>query len=347
MATARRCSSFDGRPSADASAASSSRGSWIVTPAPSVPDVMAECAAKGVQGAIVISAGVREIGPEGEELERRILAQVREARIRVIGPNCLGVMNPAGGMNATFAAVPVTQGKAGFMTQSGALGIAFLGGLLIERAIIRPVENAPVLSIVIVCVGLLIILNSIAGWIYTFVIKPFPSPFPPQPVQIGGIVFGSHSLGAIGVTLVMLLFLYLFFRYTTLGLTMRAAAQNPVSSRLVGIRVSWMLALGWGLAALVGAVAGHHPRGPRGGPAGRPGPPAAARVRPAVRPDRDGAGARRRRGHRQAEGRREPRPERRRGGLARGHGRHRPTNGEAAHAALAGTRPTTLIRVQS
>jgi branched-chain amino acid transport system permease protein len=136
------------------------------------------------------------------------------------------------------------------------VGIAFLGGLVIERVIIRPVENAPILSIVIVCVGLLVIFNSIAGWLYTYVIKPFPSPFPKQPLQIGGIVFGFHNLGAIGVTLALLALLYVFFRYTTLGLTMRAAAQNPVSSRLVGIRVGWMLALGWGLAALVGAVAG-------------------------------------------------------------------------------------------
>jgi branched-chain amino acid transport system permease protein len=136
------------------------------------------------------------------------------------------------------------------------VGIAFLGGLVIERVIIRPVENAPILSIVIVCVGLLVIFNSIAGWLYTYVIKPFPSPFPKQPLQIGSIVFGFHNLGAIGVTLALLALLYVFFRYTTLGLTMRAAAQNPVSSRLVGIRVGWMLALGWGLAALVGAVAG-------------------------------------------------------------------------------------------
>ena len=65
-----------------------------------------------------------------------------------------------------------------------------------------------------------------------------------------------EGLGAIGITLVVLLFLYVFFRYTTLGLAMRAAAQNPVSSRLCGVRVGWMLAIGWGLAALVGAVAG-------------------------------------------------------------------------------------------
>ncbi|HWP50018.1 MAG TPA: ABC transporter permease [Candidatus Limnocylindrales bacterium] len=136
------------------------------------------------------------------------------------------------------------------------LAIAFIGGLLIERTIIRPMENAPVLSIVIVCIGLLVIFNSLAGWIYSYVIQSFPSPFPRKPLKIGNIVFGLHDLGIIGITLILLIFLYLFFKYTSLGLAMRAAAQNPVSSRLVGIRVSWMLALGWGLAAMIGAVAG-------------------------------------------------------------------------------------------
>jgi len=136
------------------------------------------------------------------------------------------------------------------------LAIAFVGGLLLERILIRPVENAPVLTIVIVCIGLLVILNSVAGWVYSYIQKPFPSPFPDRPIRIGQIVFGAHDLGAIGVTLVMLVLLFLFFRFTTLGLAMRAAAQNPVSSRLCGIRVSWMLGLGWGLAAAFGAVAG-------------------------------------------------------------------------------------------
>src|SRR5713226_3743967 len=136
------------------------------------------------------------------------------------------------------------------------LVISFVGGLLVERIVIRPVENAPVLTIVIVCIGLLVILNSVAGWIYSYIQKPFPSPFPEKPITIGNVFFGAHDLGALGVTLLVLLFLYVFFRYTTLGLAMRAAAQNPVSSRLCGIRVGWMLAIGWGLAALVGAVAG-------------------------------------------------------------------------------------------
>ena len=136
------------------------------------------------------------------------------------------------------------------------VALAFVAGLVIERVVIRPVENAPILSIVIVTLGLLVILNSTAGWIYSYIQKPFPSPFPSKPIRIGNIVFGAHDLGAIGVTLVVLALLFAFFRYTTLGLAMRAAAQNPVSSRLCGIRVSWMLALGWGLAAAFGAVAG-------------------------------------------------------------------------------------------
>jgi branched-chain amino acid transport system permease protein len=136
------------------------------------------------------------------------------------------------------------------------LSIAFVGGLLIERIVIRPVENAPILAIVIVTIGLLVILTSVAGWLYSYIQKPFPSPFPSKPIKIGNIVFGAHDLGAIGITLVILLLLFLFFRFTPLGLAMRAAAQNPTSSRLCGIRVSRMLGLGWGLAATFGAVAG-------------------------------------------------------------------------------------------
>jgi branched-chain amino acid transport system permease protein len=134
------------------------------------------------------------------------------------------------------------------------VGISFLAGILIERIIIRPVENSPVLAVVVVFIALLVILNSVAGWIYTYTIKSFPSPFP-QTMALGRFM-SPHELGAIGITLVVLAALYAFFRFTPLGLAMRAAAQNPVSSRLVGIRVGWMLALGWGLAAAVGAVAG-------------------------------------------------------------------------------------------
>jgi branched-chain amino acid transport system permease protein len=135
------------------------------------------------------------------------------------------------------------------------VAISFIGGVVIERVVIRPVEHAPVLSIVTVFIALLVIFNSVAGWIFTYTIKTFPTPFPEQPL-FGNRFVSSHELGSIGVTLVVLLLLYAFFRFTPLGLAMRAAAQNPTSSRLVGIRVGWMLALGWGLASAIGAVAG-------------------------------------------------------------------------------------------
>jgi branched-chain amino acid transport system permease protein len=134
------------------------------------------------------------------------------------------------------------------------VGISFLGGVLIERILIRPVESAPVLNQVIVFIGLLVIFNSLAGWIFTYTVKDFPSPFPERSLLDGMITF--HDLGVIGISLAMLALLYLFFRFTPLGLAMRAAAQNPASARLVGIRVGWMLAIGWGFAAALGAVAG-------------------------------------------------------------------------------------------
>lgn len=134
--------------------------------------------------------------------------------------------------------------------------ISFIGGVVIERVFIRPVEDkGSVLVLVIVFIGLLVIFNSVAGAIFTYSIKEFESPFPDQPFM-GNVIIGSHGMGVIGVTFVLVILLYLFFRFTPLGLAMRAAAQNPDSSRLVGIRVGWMLALGWGLAAAIGAVAG-------------------------------------------------------------------------------------------
>ena len=133
--------------------------------------------------------------------------------------------------------------------------IAFVVGVLIQRVIMRPLENAPVLSLVIVFIGLLVIFNSVAGWIYTCTLKPFPSPFPDKALFDNSYV-GPHELGSMAVTLVVLALVFAFFRFTPLGLAMRAAAQNPASSRLVGVRVSWMLALGWGLASAIGAIAG-------------------------------------------------------------------------------------------
>ncbi len=132
---------------------------------------------------------------------------------------------------------------------------AFIIGAAIERFIVRHVDSNSILSVVVVFIGLLVIINSMAGWIFSHTIKSFPSPFPKEAL-FGNTWISSHDLGATGVTLVVLLILFIFFRFTSLGLAMRAAAQNPVSSRLVGIRVGWMLALGWGLAGAVGSIAG-------------------------------------------------------------------------------------------
>jgi branched-chain amino acid transport system permease protein len=133
--------------------------------------------------------------------------------------------------------------------------ISFVLGVLIERIVVRPVENAPVLSVVIVFIGLLVILNSLAGWIFSYTIKSFPSPFPAT-AWYGSSFMSPHEVGMIAITLAVLALVFIFFRFTRLGLAMRAAAQNPESSRLVGVRVGWMLAFGWGLAGAIGAVAG-------------------------------------------------------------------------------------------
>jgi branched-chain amino acid transport system permease protein len=134
------------------------------------------------------------------------------------------------------------------------LVVSFLGGMAIERVIIRPVENAPVLAAVVVTIALLLIFNSTAGWIYTYTVQDFPSPFPDRPVL--GALITTRDLGVIAVTLLMLVILFVFFRFTATGLAMRAAAQNPESARLCGIPVGRMLAIGWGLAAAIGATAG-------------------------------------------------------------------------------------------
>jgi len=136
-----------------------------------------------------------------------------------------------------------------------AIAISFVGGVIIERTIIRPFEgHDAILAVITVFIGLLLILNSVAGWTWEYIIKVFPSPFPTK-AFVGGALSG-HQFGLLGVTLAMLALVFVFFRFTPLGLAMRAAAENPTSSRLVGINASWMLALGWGLASAIGAVAG-------------------------------------------------------------------------------------------
>jgi acetyltransferase len=104
----------------------------IVTPPPSIPGLIKECGENGVRGAIVISAGFKEVGAEGAKLEQQLLEEAQKANIRVIGPNCLGVMSPLSGMNATFATTVARPGSVGFISQSGALCTAVLDWSLKE-----------------------------------------------------------------------------------------------------------------------------------------------------------------------------------------------------------------------
>ncbi len=135
------------------------------------------------------------------------------------------------------------------------IAISFAMGMVVERILIRPMTDAPPLSAVGVFIGLLLLINAFDGWVWDYIIKPFPSPFGGSEAMMGGFI-SPHELGETIVTLIVLLAVYLFFRHTSLGLAMRAAAYNPTSSRLCGVRVNRMLSLGWGLAAAIGGIAG-------------------------------------------------------------------------------------------
>ena len=104
------------------------------------------------------------------------------------------------------------------------LAVSFVGGMAVERIVIRPVENAPILTAVVVTIGLLLIFNSLAGWIYSYTLQEFPSPFPDR--TLFGALMTTRDLGVIAVTLVMLVALFCFFRFTATGLAMRAAANS-------------------------------------------------------------------------------------------------------------------------
>ena len=133
--------------------------------------------------------------------------------------------------------------------------ISFIGGIAIERIVFAPLHNAPVFTHIVVFIALFQIFYAGAGFIWEFTIKEFPSPFP-EKLPFDTVLIGPHELGMTLITLIMLGLIFMFFRFTPIGLAMRAAAASPESARLVGISVGWMVALGWGLAAAIGAVGG-------------------------------------------------------------------------------------------
>jgi len=171
-----------------------------------------------------------------------------------------GVINFAQGEMATLSAflcwTLMDHGWAFWPAFAATLFLSFGGGLLLEAVVIRPIQDGPLVGIVILTIGLLIAINGLTTWIWGGAAKQFDGPFSTAPIRVGGVAFSKQDLGVIAVAFVAVGLVAALFTRTRLGLGLRAVAVNPLESRLVGIRASTMLAVGWGLAAVLGAVAG-------------------------------------------------------------------------------------------
>jgi branched-chain amino acid transport system permease protein len=172
-----------------------------------------------------------------------------------------GVINFAQGEMATLSTyiawtLTVNHGWGYWPAFVFTLAVSFLGGAAVHQTVIRPNEKGSVLRVVIVTIGLLIMINGLVTLIWGGEVRAVESPFPAGTTEIGGVAITTADIGTIAVVLVIVALLWALFQYTKLGLAMRAAALNPAEARLVGVRVTWMLSLGWGLAAVLGAVAG-------------------------------------------------------------------------------------------
>jgi len=172
-----------------------------------------------------------------------------------------GILNFAQGemgMFATYIAWSLinSRGLTYWLAFTLTLGVSFLGGVAVHQAAIRPFSHRSELTVVLVTIALLGIFNGAAGWIWGPEEKFFQSPFTLRVFDVGGVTINEQDVGTIGVSLVCVAVVFALFRYTRLGLQMRASALAPETSRLLGIRVVPMLSIGWGLAAALSAVAG-------------------------------------------------------------------------------------------
>jgi len=136
------------------------------------------------------------------------------------------------------------------------LAIAFVYGVVVYVVVIRPVQHKSVLAVVIVTVGLFILIDGLVTWKWGADLKFMPAPFGNAVYHVGDVAFSRQDIGTLLVTVFSVFLLWLLFQFTKVGLAMRAAALRPAAASLVGVRVDWMLAIGWGLAAVLGAVAG-------------------------------------------------------------------------------------------
>jgi branched-chain amino acid transport system permease protein len=171
-----------------------------------------------------------------------------------------GVINFAQGEMATLSAFVcwtlLDHGWSFWPAFAATLVLSFAGGVAIQQVLIRPLQSSPLLGIVILTIGLLIAINGLTTWIWGGAAKQFPGPFSTAPITVGGVAFSKQDIGVIAVSVIVVVLVGLLFTRTKVGLGLRAAAVNPVEARLVGVRVAAMLAIGWGLAAALGAVAG-------------------------------------------------------------------------------------------
>ena len=172
-----------------------------------------------------------------------------------------GVINFAQGEMATFSTyilwtLTTNHGVSYWPAFVITLGVSFFGGIGIHQAVIRPVERSSQVRVVIVTIGLLLLINGLITWIWTGETRAVKSPFPGGTFDIGGVAISYRDIGTIAVCLGAVVVLWAFFQFTKVGLALRASAVNPSEARLVGVRVTWMLGLGWGLAAALGAIAG-------------------------------------------------------------------------------------------
>jgi branched-chain amino acid transport system permease protein len=172
-----------------------------------------------------------------------------------------GVINFAQGEMAMFTTyiawtLTANHGWSYWPAFVATLAFAFVLGVGVQRVVIAPVANTSVLTVVIMTIGLVLTFNGLASLIWSAEIRAFPSPFPNETWQIGDVSISQQDVGTFAVVIVLVGLLWAFFQFTKVGLALRASALNPDASRLVGVRVGWMLAIGWGLAAMLGAVAG-------------------------------------------------------------------------------------------
>jgi len=160
-------------------------------------------------------------------------------------------------MATTYVAFELTKRglsywEAFFLT----LAIAFAFGVLVQLAVIRPVQHTSVIAVVIVTVGLFFLIDGVVTWRWGAQIQFMPAPFGHRVYHVGSVTFSRQDLGTLVVSICSVIVLWLLFQFTKLGLAMRAAALRPAAASLVGVRVNAMLAIGWGLAAVLGAIAG-------------------------------------------------------------------------------------------